>query len=104
MALEKLKENPNGITINYWRIYGFNYLSNEKMSFFLAGYVSKEARDRSKDNYVDGFTYEFPMLISELPNSNILDFLYSKVKESKLDVDENLEQVEKNWFFDAVDV
>jgi hypothetical protein len=105
MALIKNKEvNNSGVTGEYWRIVETN-ISYESTSarVVLALYVDEQARTDGKSPiYYQDFVWsgdEFPFSISELSEANPVHIAYVKIKESKLDDEEN----ETNWFADAVD-
>jgi hypothetical protein len=106
MALQKDKI-IKGITANYWKIVN----CDTKTGFVaLALYLNKE-HAKARENMLDGrvtFQIDFPVDVS-----NPIAYAYGKVKESKMETrviteatetEESItEEVETNWFNDAVD-
>lgn len=108
MALQKFKEDRFGNGgINYWKIIetNINWL-NKNSHICLAGYNSKISRENLKQPmdsvFFDWNNDDFPFDINILnqENENIIHIAYEKIKESKLDENNN----ETNFFADAMDV
>ena len=98
MAIKKEK-TVKGIKADYWKIYrnDQNIVEN-KTCVRLGLYPSKEVRDLDAMNFIElqAFTFDGVDYTRE--------DLYAKIKESKIEVNEDGEETEMNWFTDADDV
>ena len=108
MALRK-ETSFKGATADYWRINTFTYNDvDDTAAVHLWLYASEEAKDENlKDNGLKRLVLPLvgikSIQISEElqqitnPRDLLKTMLYQKIKEAKLDADEN----ETNWFVDA---
>jgi hypothetical protein len=105
MALIKQKEAHNtGAMGEYWRILETNISYESKLSRISLGlYKNKQARLDGKApldyQYFNWDGENFPFTVEELNNSNPIAISYERIKESKLDEEDN----ETNFFADAID-
>lgn len=50
MGLLKSMTAPNGVPLEYHRITNINILTNEQNIIFVSSYISKDQRDKEKEN------------------------------------------------------
>ena len=110
MALRK-ETSFKGATADYWRINVFTYNDiNDTATVHLWLYSSEAAKDSNvKDNGLKRLVLPLAGIKSIIipeelaaitnPRDLLKTMLYQKIKESKLDAEEN----ETNWFVDAED-
>lgn len=92
MALIKSK-TIKGVNAEYWKIiHTDNNFRTGKTTVNLGVYVSEEARQDNVMNYLETENFEFDDV--DLTRAE----QYAKIKESKI-----VDEVETNWFADAVD-
>jgi hypothetical protein len=99
MALKKIKQ-IKGVDVDYWKIINCDVKTG---IVIIAPFANKESA-KKRDNMFDGmemFQIDFPV-----KDLNPIAFAYAKIKESKKEsrvVEEQIVEVETNWFADSVD-
>jgi hypothetical protein len=104
MALQREKTLSNGFTGNYWRIVRISTLAKDGSEVFLGLFKDKATSDELGDvAVIDMQTFNFDIPKDCFIEGNVYEWVYNKIKESKIEVDEEGNEIESNWFVDAKD-
>jgi len=98
MALIKSKELENGVTLEYWVVEPKINMVTKQTEVLMLGYKNKEARIQGKQFIVRERVPSINGIY--LTGEQVYTALKTSRKETLLETEE---QVETNWFADAVD-